>query len=122
MPVLVDTCILIDCLRRNRNALEFLVRLPDKPLLSVVSVTEIYAGFRVGEELLIAELLNSFAILTVEIEIGELAGRYLHRYRPSHGIDVPDALIAATAREHGLTLAPLNTKHFPMLRDVHRPY
>ena len=40
----------------------------------------------------------------------------------SHGIDIPDAIIAATAEHHGLRLATLNTKHFPMFPKIKRAY
>ena len=33
-----------------------------------------------------------------------------------------DALIAATAKAHGLPLATLNIKHFPMFDGLTRPY
>ena len=41
---------------------------------------------------------------------------------PSHGIDIPDAIIAATAEHHGLRLATLNVKHFPMFPKLKRAY
>ncbi len=41
---------------------------------------------------------------------------------PSHGLDDIDALIAATAEHHGLRLATLNVKHFPMFPKLRRAY
>ena len=35
-----------------------------------------------------------------------------------HGLDTPDALIAATAFEEELTLATKNRKHFQMIRGL----
>lgn len=46
----------------------------------------------------------------------------MRHYRASHAIDLPDALIAAAAEHHGLTLATLNVKHFPMLNGLRRAY
>ena len=43
-------------------------------------------------------------------------------YQRSHGLEFPDALIAATAEHHGLTLATLNVKHFPMFRNLKPAY
>jgi predicted nucleic acid-binding protein len=40
----------------------------------------------------------------------------------SHGIDIPDAIIAATAEHHGLKLATLNVRHFPMFRKLKPAY
>ena len=46
----------------------------------------------------------------------------LRRYRGCHGLDLADALIAATALLHGLQLVTLNREHFPMLADLMMPY
>lgn len=53
---------------------------------------------------------------------GDLAARWLNQYRPSHGLDIIDAVIAATARVHGLELIALNLKHFPMIPGLKAPY
>jgi predicted nucleic acid-binding protein len=45
--------------------------------------------------------------------------RHFHR---SYGIDIPDAIIAATAEHHGLELATLNLKHFPMFPRLKPAY
>jgi len=46
-----------------------------------------------------------------------IAGRYVNRYGKSHGVEVMDALIAATAKVNRLPLWTLNKKHYPM-RDI----
>ena len=50
--------------------------------------------------------------------ISRLAGGYCLQYRRSHGVGIPDALIAATAHVHGARLVTRNLQHFPMLDDV----
>ncbi len=50
------------------------------------------------------------------------AGVFSRLYEPSHGLDDIDALIAATAEHHGLRLATLNVKHFPMFPKLKRAY
>ena len=52
-----------------------------------------------------------------------IAGR-LHRrqYHKSHNISLADALIAATAEQYQAKLVTLNSKHFPMTKDVIVPY
>jgi predicted nucleic acid-binding protein len=47
-------------------------------------------------------------------EIAKRAGSHLRHFASSYAIDIPDAIIAATAEHHGLRLATLNVKHFPM--------
>ncbi len=56
-------------------------------------------------------------------EIAVAAGDMLRTYRRSHGTELGDALIAATAVELGATLVTRNVKHYPMPAvAVLRPY
>lgn len=52
--------------------------------------------------------------LAIDTGMGRRAGGYLARFTPSHGLDVPDALIAAAASVTGLRLWTLNRRHYPM--------
>lgn len=121
--MLLDTCVLIDVLRGNDAALAFLNGLPEKPSLSVMTVTEILAGVRSTRE---HKLFEQFAAacdaVPVDLDIATLAGEYVNRYRKSHNVDPIDALIAATSKTKSLPLATMNLKHFPMLEGLKRPY
>jgi predicted nucleic acid-binding protein len=44
----------------------------------------------------------------------------MRHFAMSHGIDIPDAIMAATAEHRGLRLATLNVKHFPMSPKLKR--
>ena len=83
-----------------------------------VSVAEIFAGVRKGEEKQVEE--NLFVVLEtllLSAEIGQKAGHYLKAYSRSHGVELADALIAATAHFNRIPLWTLNKRHYPM-RDV----
>ena len=70
------------------------------------------------EEWLEIRLRREFAgrILPVTGEIAELSGKLIaDRKKEAHTLDPADALIAATARVHGVRLATLNRKHFEKL-------
>ena len=43
-----------------------------------------------------------------------MAGKWLVKYRRSHGIEIADALIAASAVENNAELWTGNRKHYPM--------
>lgn len=52
--------------------------------------------------------------LALSAEIGRQAGRYLNRYSRSHGVELADALVAATGLVNRIPLWTLNKRHYPM--------
>ncbi|MBI4609883.1 MAG: type II toxin-antitoxin system VapC family toxin [Candidatus Rokubacteria bacterium] len=82
-----------------------------------VSVAEIFAGARKGEERQLDNLFLVLETLVVSADIGKKAGYYLHLYSRSHGVELGDALIAATASVQEVPLWTLNRRHYPM-RDL----
>jgi len=115
--LLVDTDILIEVLRGRDPVLTTWRRLSettDAVLYSAVTVAELWHGLRPGEEAAVSRLLDALIPVPVDAEVGRRAGEYLRRFRPSHGIELGDALIAASAAVHGCTLWTRNRKHYPM--------
>jgi hypothetical protein len=103
MPdVLVDTDLFIDHLR---GAAELK---PGKHRLhySVITRAELFAGSSATAQ--ITRLLAPFRELPVDRAVAERAGRI----KRESGLRMPDALIAATALEHGVSLATRNHRHF----------
>lgn len=82
-----------------------------------VSVAEIFAGARRGEEGQLDNLFLVLETLPLSVEIGKKAGQYLNAYAKSHGVELGDALIAAAAYSNKMALWTLNKKHYPM-RDI----
>jgi predicted nucleic acid-binding protein len=123
MIMLLDTCIIIDVLRKQQKATTYLGALPAQPSASVITLMELAAGTNSQkEELLIRKIMSSMIVLPVSEVIAERAGEWLKHYRQSHGTDSADALIAATAEHHQLPLATLNLKHFPMFPTLSAAY
>jgi len=123
MKHLLDTSVLVDCLRRSQPALDFVTGLGGKPTMSVVSVQELYAGASsAGEEAKIENYIRGGRILPVTTAIARSAGQLMRHFAPSHGLDDLDAIIAATAEHHQLSLVTLNVKHFPMFARLKRAY
>jgi predicted nucleic acid-binding protein len=123
VSVLLDTSILVDYARRLPTAIAWLKSLPEPPQVSVVSLLELHAGSRSQrEEREIEAICAPLKALPVTVEIAKWAGGHLRHFASSHGIDIPDAIIAATAEHHGLRLATLNVKHFPMFPRLKPAY
>jgi predicted nucleic acid-binding protein len=116
--LLLDTNILIKALRSDHKALDFLDGLKQKReiiFVSVISRMEILAGMRPHEEERTMAFLDSLDSLAVDETIADQAGRIVHLYaRQGTQLSFPDALIAATALHHSLTLVTTNTRHFPI--------
>ena len=120
---LLDTCVIIDYLRDRQEAVDFMRRYGTPPALSAITAAELFAGARnSGEEHRIEALCQRLLIHHVDLEIARLGGNYCRQYKHSHGVQIADALIAATARVHEARLVTRNVRHFPMLDDVVVPY
>jgi predicted nucleic acid-binding protein len=123
VSILLDTNILVDYARRLPAAIAWLKSLPEPPQMSAVSLLELHVGVRSQREEREIEIICApLRSLAVTSEIAKQAGSYLRHFVSSHGIDIPDAIIAATAEQHGLRLATLNVKHFPMFPKLKRAY
>ena len=112
---LLDSNILILALRGRSAALDLLdqFRSRDEVSISVVSRTEVLAGMRPREERITTELLLALLSLPVTEAIADRAGRLIYSLaRNGVQLSFPDALIAATALEHDLTLVTTNGRHF----------
>ncbi len=95
--------------------------LDNAPSVSVISMVEVlgYHGLKSGEK---AELENFFSRLNVIYPAAEEFQRAIE-LRQKHAMSLGDALIAATALTHDLTLATHNTKDFAWIKvlDVFDP-
>ena len=119
--VLVDSDILIEVLRGRKPELvrswTQLVSAEDPLFYSPVTLAEIRHGMRANERESTERVMSSMMSVPIEVEIGARAGDYLRAFHASHGVELGDALIAATASVHQLELWTQNRKHFPM-KDV----
>lgn len=121
--LLLDSCILIDHLRAYPPAVDYLHDLSAEPLLSAVTIAELFVGVRNPFETERVEaLLDRFGVLGIDGKIARRAGGFRRTYARSHGTGLLDALIAATAQAHGARLVTRNVRHFPMLDDIVVPY
>ncbi|MBI2841556.1 MAG: type II toxin-antitoxin system VapC family toxin [Acidobacteria bacterium] len=122
-PLLLDTDVIVDYLRGHERAVQWIDGLETPVYLSMVTIAELYAGVRDGEERPgLDQFLHAFTPVEVTPAIAKQAGLYRRDYGKSHGTGLGDAIIAASAVAVNATLATLNRKHFPMLDQVLTPY
>jgi predicted nucleic acid-binding protein len=97
---IVDTDILIDAGHDVREAIERLADIEQQSALaiSVITQMELVVGCRnKTEQRHTEQFLHRFRVLKLTEQISDTAVGLLHRYRLSHRLAIPDALIAATA-------------------------
>jgi predicted nucleic acid-binding protein len=112
--MLVDTDVLIWYLRGYPKAAQFLDGLAVLRL-SAVSYMELVQGCRNKEELsrLKKDLsIRDAAVLPITEAISGRAVALIESHALGDGLQMADALIAATSLEHDLPLASGNSKHF----------
>lgn len=113
--LLLDTSVLIRHLRQRSPVAGFLLRWGQQGSLfiSVVTRAEILAGMRPEEEAVTTQLLDALDSLAVTSHIADRAGRVIFQLaRQGIQLSFPDALIAATALEHQLSVVTTNVAHF----------
>lgn len=121
--MLLDTTILVDYLRGRDQSRHLIEGTGGRPSVSVASALELFAGVRNRrEEQRMEQLLSEMNLLPVTVDIAKRSGVFVRLYDAGHGIGAVDAVIAATAEHHGLRLATLNVKHFPMFPKLKRAY
>jgi predicted nucleic acid-binding protein len=124
--ILVDTDVLIWVTRKDPQACAFLDSFDNDPMLSDVTYMELIQGAKNKREAqAIDKALKTMEVLRLPIttHISEQAVSLVRRYFHSHSMQLADALIAATALEHGLVLATGNLKHFEIVEGLQlRPF
>ncbi|MBW6487234.1 MAG: type II toxin-antitoxin system VapC family toxin [Syntrophobacterales bacterium] len=118
--ILCDTNIIIEALKNNPVVIRTIEKIGlERIAVSVVTVMELYYGALHKAELKkIKRHLSSIRILQIDEAISVAASELIERYAKSHGLQIPDALIAATSINHGLKLYTGNKKDFIYIENV----
>jgi predicted nucleic acid-binding protein len=112
MDYLIDTDILVDYLRQNPQAIEYLKSVGNWSY-SVVTAMELFAGARDNKEVAAVErFLDLYPEVALSEESGTKGREILKKYAKADGLDPLDALIAGSAIRANLRLATKNAKHF----------
>jgi predicted nucleic acid-binding protein len=118
MKAYIDADILIWHLRGEEKAKNFLINLRDNKSYELctgaMQRAEVVFFMRPEEEKSTELFLSQFITEPVDQEIIDIAASLYREWHPSHGIDVNDAILVATAMQTGGRIYTLNTKHYPM--------
>ncbi len=118
--MLIDTDVLIWLTRGHTGAATRLQNI-NPWRISAVTYIELIQGARNKQELASIKkglALNSTETLPINTAISNHAAKLVETYALSHGLQLADALIAATALEHNLTILTANNKHFSAVKTL----
>lgn len=113
--ILIDTDVLIDVSRDVYTAVICLQEIAtrDIPAISAVTQMELIVGCRdKAESQKLDKFLKHFQIHPITEPISREAVELLRRFRLSHGLLIPDALIAATAIRLNIQFVSKNQKDY----------
>lgn len=118
--MLFDTDIFIWIQRGSEKAAS-LVEKQSERYLSVQTYMELLQGAKnKRQQSIIKKFIKTFDFQTIPFSenIGHRAAVYIETYSLGHGLYAGDAIIAATAAEHNLTLCTSNEKHFKAIQNL----
>ncbi|MBF0502077.1 MAG: type II toxin-antitoxin system VapC family toxin [Candidatus Riflebacteria bacterium] len=116
-----DTDVLIDLSRNEPSARSTVLHLEKNHTfaISIITKMEMVIGCRNKKELReLDSLLSLFRLLMINETISQLGCDLLEQYRLSHGLLLPDSLIAATAKSFSLPLVSKNQRDFTFIDNL----
>ena len=118
--IICDTNIFIEVFRKNifiRAELEKIGY--ENIVVSDVVRAELFFGAINNIDLLnITKCLDNFPVLSIQNKISQMAVDFVKNYCLSHKLNLPDALIAATAIHYDIELFTLNLKDFRFIPNI----
>ncbi len=119
--MLIDTDVLIWCLRGHPKAVKSINELENRQI-SHITRMELVIGCRDKREILLLKRFladGDFKVIPLSQEIGHRADIFLEEKHLSHGVGLADAMIAASASLTGQSLFTANFKHFRCFPNLH---
>jgi len=112
--ILCDTNVIIETLKGDEKTIKIMESIGlENIAISSVTVMELYFGALNKRELnKIKKHLKALNIVHFDNDVSELAVSMIESYSKSHGLQIPDAIIAATALSLEIKLLTLNLKDF----------
>lgn len=121
--ILLDTDVLVDFFRGYSKAVAFVTANSTRIILSSIVVAELYAGVKGdAEKAVLEKFVSLFRVVPVCAAVAKAGGLYKRDYGKSNGVGLADAILAATAEAENAELKTLNTRHYPMLKNLRPAY
>jgi len=118
--VLCDTNVFIHFFNGNEETINVLKELGNKRvLIPSVTVMELYQGMGNKNELIdMKKKIKHYSILHFNGDVSRLAIEYINAFSLSQNLQIPDAIIAASAVTFNLPLYTYNLKDFRFIPNL----
>ena len=118
--ILCDTNILIEFYKNNTAIIQEIRQIGSQNLtISIITRAELYYGALNKNELnRIQKHLDLLQNIPIDRLISEQFIQLMAQYSLSHKLTIPDAMIAATALTHNISLYTLNLKDFRFIQGL----
>jgi predicted nucleic acid-binding protein len=118
--ILCDTNIFIHAFNGNQTVITKMHTIGlEKVALSAITLMELYQGM--GDKTELAQMkkkLRYFDIVHVDKTISKMAIDLIAEFKLSHGLQIPDAIIGATAIVYKIPLYTYNVKDFKFMPNI----
>lgn len=118
--VLCDTNILIHAFNGRKDTINKLQEIGfEQVALSVITVMELYQGMSNKVELAqMKRKIKYYDVVDIDVATSKLAASLVENFKLSHGLQIPDAIIGATAVIHQIPFFTYNTKDFDFIPGI----
>ncbi|MCO6493347.1 MAG: type II toxin-antitoxin system VapC family toxin [Phaeodactylibacter sp.] len=118
--ILCDTNIFIHAFNGSAQTIEELNQIGHENIaLSTITVMELFQGMGNKRELeIMKKKIRYYDFIEIDIPVSKLALELVEQFNLSHGLKIPDAIIAATAVVHQIELHTYNVKDFRFVPDI----
>jgi len=117
---LCDTNVFIYAFNGRRDTIDKLTEIGFQNIvLSSISVMELYQGM--GNKVELAQMkrkIKYFDVIEINDDASKLAAKLIENYKLSHNLQIPDAIIGATAIIYQLPLFTYNIKDFAFMPGI----
>ncbi len=118
--ILCDTNVFIHAFNGNEIAIEQLKTIGlEQIAMSAITLMELYQGMGNKAELgQMKKKLHYYDIVHVDSSISKIAIGLIENFNLSHGLQIPDAIIGATAIVYNIPLYTYNIKDFNFMPNI----
>ena len=116
--MILDTNIVIEIFKGNAEIFSALEKENNLCISSITSMELYFGALNKAETIKIKKALKAFNVLHLNQDISIKAIELIGMYGKSHGLMIPDAIIAATAIITSTRLKTLNTKDFHFIKGL----